>query len=66
LETAFPQEKALFNWSIGRKVGNPLSYKSLAEDLDVSDKTVKRWVQILDSLYYCYLVPPLGLIKLKL
>ncbi len=37
------------------RVGSILSYRSLAEDLEVSDKTVKRWVQILDSLYYCYL-----------
>ena len=47
------------------KVGNLLSYKSLAEDLEVSDKTVKRWVQILDSLYYCYLIPPFGSNKIK-
>ena len=47
------------------KVGNTLSYKSLAEDLEVSDKTVKRWVQILDNLYYCYLIPPLGSHKIK-
>lgn len=47
------------------KVGNHFSYKSLAEDLEVSDKTVKRWVQILDSLYYCYLIPPLGSTKIK-
>lgn len=49
---------------IGR-VGNPLSYKSLAEDLEVSDKTVKRWVLILDSLYYCYLISPFGSHKIK-
>lgn len=47
------------------RVGNPLSYKSLAEDLEVSDKTVKRWVQILDSLYYCFLVSPYGSQKIK-
>ena len=47
------------------RVGSPLSYKSLAEDLEVSDKTVKRWVQILDSLYYCFLIPPLGSSKIK-
>lgn len=47
------------------RVGSPFSYKSLAEDLEVSDKTVKRWVQILDSLYYCFLIPPLGSNKIK-
>lgn len=47
------------------RVGSPLSYKSLAEDLETSDKTVKHWVQILDSLYYCYLLPPFGSTKIK-
>lgn len=47
------------------RVGSPLSYKSLAEDLEVSDKTVRRWTQILDSLYFCYLVPPFGSSKIK-
>lgn len=47
------------------KVGSGLSYKSLAEDLEVSDKTVKRWVKILDSLYYCYLIAPFGSPKIK-
>ncbi len=48
------------------KVGSPLSNKSLAEDLEVSYKTVKRWVRILDSLYYCYLISPFGSQKLYL
>ena len=47
------------------RVGSPLSYRSLAEDLEVSDKTIKRWVQILDNLYYCYLIPPFGSKKIK-
>ncbi|MGK5084492.1 DUF4143 domain-containing protein [Bdellovibrionota bacterium FG-1] len=51
--------------SLAPKVGSPLSYKSLAEDLEVSDKTVKRWVQILDTLYYCYLIPPFDSHKIK-
>ncbi len=47
------------------RVGSALSYKSLAEDLEVSDKTIKRWVQILDSLYYCFLISPFGSSKIK-
>ena len=42
------------------RVGSPLSYKSLAEDLDISPKTAKRWVGILDTLYYCFSIPPYG------
>lgn len=47
------------------KVGSLFSYKSLAEDLETSDKTIKRWVRILDSLYYCYLIAPYGSTKIK-
>ncbi len=47
------------------RVGSGLSYKSLAEDLEVSDKTVKHWVQMLENLYYCYLIPPFGSPKIK-
>jgi predicted AAA+ superfamily ATPase len=47
------------------RVGSGLSYRSFSEDLGVSDKTIKRWVQILDSLYYCFLISPYGSEKLK-
>lgn len=47
------------------RVGSQLSYKSLSEDLEVSDKTVKKWIQILDSLYYCYLIAPYGSVRIK-
>lgn len=51
--------------SLQSKVGSLFSYKSLAEDLETSDKTIKRWVKILDSLYYCYLIAPYGSTKIK-
>jgi uncharacterized protein len=41
-----------------KKVGNPISYSSLAEDLQCSDKTVKRWLTILETLYVVFKVPP--------
>lgn len=40
------------------KVGSPLSYQSLREDLSVSFETVKRWQEVLESLYYCYSIKP--------
>jgi predicted AAA+ superfamily ATPase len=51
--------------SLQSKVGSLFSYKSLAEDLETADKTIKRWVKILDSLYYCYLISPYGSTKIK-
>ena len=40
------------------RVGNPVSYSSLARDLQCSDKTVKRWLQILENMYVLFTVPP--------
>lgn len=47
------------------KVGSPLSIKSLAEDLQVDFKTVKRWLTILDTLYYSYQLAPYGSPKIR-
>ena len=32
------------------RVGNPLSYQSLSEDLQYSDKTIKNWIRILENM----------------
>ena len=41
-----------------RRVGSPVSYSSLARDLQCSDKTVKRWLTILENMYVLFRVPP--------
>jgi uncharacterized protein len=48
-----------------RRVGSPLSVSSLAQDLEIDFKTAKRWIGILSSLYYCFLVSPFGSPKIK-
>lgn len=40
------------------RVGSPVSYVSLARDLQCSDKTIKRWLQILEDLYVVFKVVP--------
>lgn len=40
------------------KVGSPLSYNSIANDLQVSSNTIKKYIQILESLYIIFLVAP--------
>lgn len=40
------------------RVGSTLSYKSLAEDLQLSQNTVKKYVSILESLYIVFLITP--------
>jgi predicted AAA+ superfamily ATPase len=47
------------------RVGSPLSIKSLAQDIEVDFKTAKRWLQILDSLYYCFQIAPYGARKIR-
>jgi uncharacterized protein len=40
------------------RVGSPISYSSLARDLQCSDKTVKRWLTILENMYVIFAVRP--------
>ncbi|MCO5113701.1 MAG: ATP-binding protein [Bdellovibrionaceae bacterium] len=47
------------------RVGSPLSLKSLEEDLQVSQPTIKRWLEILSHLYYCFSIAPYGAKKIR-
>ncbi len=40
------------------RVGSMLSINSLREDLEVSHRAVSNWIDILESLYYCFRVYP--------
>jgi predicted AAA+ superfamily ATPase len=40
------------------RVGSPISYKSLHEDLDVSAPTVKAWTELLSLSYASFIVRP--------
>lgn len=42
------------------RVGAPLSVKSLREDLGVAHDTAERWLTMLENLYVCFRIPPLG------
>lgn len=52
--------RALENLSIllPEKVGSPLSIESLREDILSSYDSVKRWLQILEAIYFCYRIRP--------
>ncbi len=41
-------------------VGNPLSINALREDLQVSHRTVSKWLFILERLYHIFRIAPLG------
>jgi predicted AAA+ superfamily ATPase len=47
------------------RVGSPLSRKNLAQDLEVDFKTIERWITILENVYYCYRISPLGAPKIR-
>ncbi len=47
------------------KVGSPLSYEALKEDLQVAHQTVVKWITILDSLYYSFRIAPFGSPKIR-
>lgn len=40
------------------KVGSPISYQSIAEDVNISPNTVKKYIRILESLYIVFRVTP--------
>jgi predicted AAA+ superfamily ATPase len=40
------------------RVGSPVSYKSLAEDLQKSDKTIKKWLDILEGMFIIFKLTP--------
>ena len=40
------------------RVGSPVSYKSIAEDVGVSPNTVKKYIQIFESLFIVFRVSP--------
>ncbi|MEI8182871.1 MAG: ATP-binding protein [Desulfomonile sp.] len=41
-----------------RRVGSPVSYNSLAGDLQRDPKTIKRWLELLENMYVIFKVPP--------
>lgn len=44
--------------TLENRVGNPLSLQSLREDLEVSHRAVTHWIDILERLYFCFLITP--------
>ena len=42
------------------RVGSPLSIASIRDALEVSHRSVERWIGIFERLYHCFRVPPFG------
>lgn len=43
---------------LSRRVGTPVSYASLARDLERDPKTIKRWLQLLENMFIIFPVRP--------
>lgn len=43
---------------LAERVASTVSYKSLADELQISPHTVKKWIQILENLYVIFVVTP--------
>ena len=43
---------------IEERAGSQLSYQSLQEDLSVSFDSVRRWIDALEGLFFCYRIKP--------
>ncbi|HVV68079.1 MAG TPA: ATP-binding protein [Gammaproteobacteria bacterium] len=41
-----------------QRVGSPVSYQSLAEDIGISPTTVKKYIQILEAVYIVFRITP--------
>jgi predicted AAA+ superfamily ATPase len=41
-----------------RRVGSPLSVKSVKEDLDIAHETADRWISVFERLYVCFRIAP--------
>jgi len=43
---------------LSQEVGSLINYSKLASDINVSVDTIRRWINILDSIYYLFIVKP--------
>ncbi len=50
----------LLNLRLPQLVGSPLSVNALREDLQLSHKTISKWLEVFERLYFIFRVPPLG------
>lgn len=51
----------LLAYQLQHQAGQMLSYTSLANKIRVSDQTIRRWINVLQSFYYCFKLQPWSL-----
>lgn len=48
----------LLTVQLQHQAGQLINYNNLAKKIRVSDHTISRWIALLESLYYCFKIPP--------
>lgn len=48
----------LLAYQLRSQAGRLLNYTGLANKVRVSDQTVRRWIHVMESFYYCFTLPP--------
>jgi predicted AAA+ superfamily ATPase len=43
---------------LARSIGGTISYSNLSTDIMVSVDTIRRWIDVLESVYYCFRIRP--------
>lgn len=41
-----------------RRIGSPISYRNLSKDLSISPNTIKKYIEVLESLYIIFRITP--------
>ena len=44
--------------SLKNKVGSPISYRNIAQDIGISPVTVKKYIEILEAIYVIFIIKP--------
>lgn len=51
--------------SLPERIGSPLTLNKLAEQLQVSHQSIRRWLEILDRVYLSFRIAPFGTAKIR-
>lgn len=51
--------------NLSERIGSPLSINNIRHELEVHHVTIKKWLQILDNVYYSFRIAPFGTPKIR-
>lgn len=48
----------IFAMTLQQQVGQLIDYTSLSKKIRVTDQTIRRWLEVLESFFYCFTIKP--------